>query len=156
VEKFPLLILHNRIKSTTDSTLSEITIPQEEFFCYALEDGYHRFKIFGKTRIGAGVYPITLRRSGGLFKKYSKRFNSEHPMVWIRNIKNFKWVYYHIGNTVNDTDGCPVLGHAYSLDKEKNLFVVWNSTGAYSEFHSLIKNAIENGRRVFTCIKDGD
>lgn len=68
-------------------------------------------KVAGKTAIPCGRYEV-------LLNNYSPKFGNREPykslcggcVPLISNIPNFSGVRIHIGNTENDTDGCPLVG----------------------------------------------
>jgi len=93
-----------------ESTLGTLSL-DKRFLCFTLEDSHHEQKIPGKTRIPSGIYDIDLRTEGGLQTRYANRFPDFHEgMVWIRNVPNFSFIYFHIGNDSDDTSGCILTG----------------------------------------------
>ncbi len=80
-----------------------------------LEDPSQHQKIPGKTRIPAGTYELSLRRKSPMADRYRERFGPMHKgMIWLRDVPDFQWVYFHIGNDPEDTEGCLLVGEAMS------------------------------------------
>jgi len=107
------------------------------FDCFTLEDGHKETKVKGKTRIPAGRYPIIMRMYGEHFEKYSKRFGEEHPIIEIGNVPNFTDILIHIGNYIEDTEGCILPGTRFGWDG-KRAYYVSNSTEAYLRLHKWV------------------
>ena len=144
-----------RMRSSEHDTIGFLFL-NNKFFCYTLDDSEQEVKIPGKTRIPAGRYKVTLRRAGGFYSKYTKRFGEEHPILWIRSVPNFNWIYFHCGNTKEDTSGCILLGDDYRIQPDGSMFL-YNSTKTYLRFHKKVKKAIEKiGEKVFVTIVDSD
>lgn len=82
------------------------------FMCYTLEDEIREvpgvpvadWKIKGQTAIPRGTYRVTLERSA--------RFGPE--TLTVHDVPGFTAIRMHAGNTVADTEGCPLLGMAIS------------------------------------------
>lgn len=78
--------------------------------CYTLEDQVREvpgrpvaeWKVHGQTAIPAGRYAITLENS--------PRFGAN--TLTVNAVPGFGGVRMHAGNTVDDTEGCPLLGMA--------------------------------------------
>lgn len=87
-------------KQTSEySTLGELFL-EDLFECYTLEDPVRETKLYGKTAIPAGVYPIRLT--------FSPRFKCVLPLLL--NVPNFEGVRIHTGNIAEDTEGCILVG----------------------------------------------
>ena len=82
-----------------------------EFLCWTLENPKHKKKIWGDTRIPAGVYNIKLRTAGKFHRRYKKRFPDIHKgMLHLQDVPNFKYILIHCGNSKKDTHGCILTG----------------------------------------------
>ena len=112
-------------------------------YCYTLENGYHAKKIFGETRIPPGRRKITLRYEGGMYERYKKRFKKDYPMLWIKDINNFTYVYFHIGNTTKDTEACILVGDKY-IKRDDGSHFLYNSKITYIKLHRIIVDKIIN------------
>lgn len=130
-----------RIVSDGESTIGLLFL-DGRFICFTLEDEYRDKKVYGDTRIPAGLYSMGLRTIGRLHKKYSK-FPDHIGMLWIKNIPNFTLVYLHIGNDQEDTLGCPLVGEI--ANAQPGDMRLMNSTIAYRKLYSLVAPAAESG-----------
>lgn len=92
-----------RTKSTPEYTVGKLFI-DGKLECFTLEDPFRKKKIQGQTRIGSGVYNILLRFSPKFTPRYA------HNMLWVSEVENFEYILIHPGNTVDDTDGCILVG----------------------------------------------
>lgn len=105
--------------------------------CWTLEDRYSRSKIYGETRIPAGLYRMRKRNWGGTFGKYRDRFGHEF-VVEICDVPNYSDVLIHIGNTANNTLGCLLVGcHAnksFGQDPDADP-TIGHSTKAYLDLY---------------------
>jgi hypothetical protein len=119
------------------------------FSCYTLEDEYRAQKLRGETRIPGGRYRVELRREGGMHQRYGDRFSDIHDgMLWLRDVPSFKWVYIHVGNTDDDTEGCILVAdQAYSNVSDEGR--IGKSTPAYRRIYSLIAKQIQGGNNVW-------
>ena len=87
------------------------------FMGFGLEDTYRNpgYKLAGKTAIPYGRYALRLRVEGGMHQRYSDRWPWHEGMLWLQDVPNFEWVYMHPGNTVDHTEGCPLIGEALDM-----------------------------------------
>lgn len=112
--------------------------------CWTLEDpireqvnegGYFwesEFKVPKKTAIPSGRYELTVRRS--------QRFGRD--LVEILRVPDFTAVLCHGGNTVEDTEGCPLLGMERNLREGR----VWNCAPAVDLFTNIVREALKADR----------
>lgn len=134
------------IASTTDSTASMLFIDDVHCF-FVIEDGYRANKVAGKTRIPPGPYYLQARMQGRFAEQYKRKFG--HPFaVEIMGIENFSDVLIHIGNTVEDTRGCPLICMGFRIDKKTGNYVGIDSTIAYKDFFSRIKDRLDKGEYI--------
>jgi len=124
-------------------------------YCMGLEDTKREEKVAGKTRIPAGRYPITLRTGSPKANRYKNRYKKE-GMLWLRDVPGFKYVYLHIGNDEEDTEGCILVGQAViqSIEEGRLEQKLYNSTTVYLDLHDKVAGAICNGEEVFITVLD--
>ena len=134
-----------RYRGTTIATLGHFMLRGEstwEQLCFALEDRSRPLgvKVRGTTRIPAGRYAIELRTEGGMHARYQVGQGAGHRgMLWLRDVPGFKWVYIHIGNDDDDTEGCILVGE----DRNEAACTIGRSRAAYSRIYPRIAAAIE-------------
>ncbi len=121
------------------------------FECYTLEDQYQEVKVYGETCIPEGTYPIEYRNEGGFFNRYTKKFPTIHKgrgMLEIKDIKDFKWVLFHLGNSDENSAGCVLVGSTQQdLDVSKDGWIS-NSKLAYTNFYPKVADALDRGEKV--------
>lgn len=146
-----LLVL--RYSNEDGSTLG-LFLTNGKFTCYTLEDAFHIVKIPGETRIPEGTYKVELRKWGEHHEKYNNKFPEFHKgMLQIMDVPNYDDILIHIGNFVNDTEGCLLVGDT-SINNINEPDVINNSTIAYKRMYPSIANAIESGEEVLITYKD--
>ena len=120
-----------------------------EFFCYTLEDtdryltsdmsleDIQSKKIYGKTAIPKGVYFIDMNTVSTKFKDrlWAKPYDGKLPRLL--NVPGYEGVLIHIGNTVEDTSGCILVGTEYSDG------FLRNSATAFTSLMSVLTNTKE-------------
>ena len=129
-----------------------------EQLCFTLEDQRRRGeKVAGETSIPVGTYEILLREEGGMHQSYLRRFMDlpHHGMLWLQNVPDFKWVYLHVGNDPEDTEGCPLLGSPPNVNAEGE-FSVYQSTAAYRKVYPLLADKLVAGDRVVLQVRERD
>lgn len=102
--------------------------------CETLEDAV-RFtgeKVFGKTAIPFGEYVVIIN--------HSNRFNRLLPLLLA--VPNFEGIRIHPGNTIEDTEGCILVGTARVAD------TVVNSRVAFNILFEKMQTAIERGESI--------
>lgn len=154
-------LLNRRISSGAESTLGTLfellieppKVPKPRFLCYMLEDQWNDPKIPGETRIPPGRYQIKLRTEGGLHKKYGERFQWHRGMLWLQDVPNFKWIYIHVGNDDDDTEGCPLVGDA-QVSNNVGRGSLGNSVAAYRRLYQEIVARLSAGEEVWITMED--
>lgn len=128
-----------RRKVITDKS----TIGELDVFGYnviTLEDTKRQHKVWGETRIPAGTYKLQLRAAGGMHERYKAKYGSKHHgMLHLKEVPFFEWVYIHIGNTPEDTEGCILVGKQAGEDQ------IYSSRDAYWAIYPSIQEAIQDG-----------
>lgn len=151
-----------RFDSTADSTLGAIftlvtvaLMPEEvrkpAFRCFTVEDEYRPSKVKGETRIPQGRYEIKLRAAGSMHPKYASKFPGLHRgMLWLQNVPGFEYVYIHIGNDDDDTEGCILVGRGVDAETK----TVSKSAFMYESLYREIIEAFDAGKQVFIDVRD--
>ncbi len=120
----------------------------EVFECFTLEDQYQEKKVYGETCIPEGTYPVEFSKEGGFHNRYKAKYDFHKGMLEIKDIPNFKWVLFHLGNTDENTAGCVLVGDTQQdLDVSKDGFI-GSSGNAYKKFYPKVATALENGESV--------
>jgi hypothetical protein len=117
-----------------------------ELLCYCLEDAIRQTKIAKQTAIPTGVYPVRFRKEGRLHTIYQQKFVFHKGMLEICELPNFKFVMFHIGNDIGDTEGCPLVGTKPELVNGD--FRVNNSTSTYIEVYPKIAALLLSNKEV--------
>ncbi|MCK4883583.1 MAG: hypothetical protein KAS30_01805 [Candidatus Diapherotrites archaeon] len=117
-----------RLEKTEDGIRGVLLI-EGIIFCYTLE---HPTKF-----LKSGTYPAKFEHSNKFNRKlYELKATGDRTEIKI-----------HIGNTMADTEGCPLLG--LSLGKYKGKWAVLESGSAVDLFHAEL-----NGEDINVCILD--
>ena len=153
-----LELLCRRISSGDESTLGTLfdttDLDKPEFLCYILEDQFNEPKIPGETRIPAGRYKITLRNEGGMTQRYGKRFPGLHKgMIWLLDVPGFTFIYMHIGNKDDDSEGCLLVGDGQISNVEERGQIM-SSVIAYRRLYARIVSQIEANSDVWITVED--
>jgi hypothetical protein len=143
-----LNLLLQRFPSLEDSTLGGVSI-DGRFCAFTLEDERRDVKVKGETRIPAGTYTIKLRTEGKVNEKYAGKFPEHRGVLWLQNVPGFEWVYIHIGNTDDHTEGCILVGDVAMVHGE-----LGQSTAAYRRIYGQVLNAIQAGEPVSIEVRD--
>jgi len=140
-----------------DSTLGRLSLDIDAaivHLCFTIEDERRKVKVPGETAIPTGVYEIALRTEGTLTKKYAKRFPEMHKgMLHLQSIPDFKFVYLHIGNDDDDTEGCPLTVTTPFVDG-KGEFTGGGSKDAYVKLYQKVIAAMDAGESVMLTVSE--
>lgn len=125
-----------RVAQGKESTLSHLYI-DGIFQCFLLEDKIREKKIMYKTAIPEGIFTLRLNTWGGMNKTYFPKYGPMHKgMIEIAELPTFSSVYIHVGNTIEHTSGCPLVGLSYI--KKDGDFQVLQSTDAYKQVYKKL------------------
>ncbi len=139
-----------RISSGNESTLGQLYIDGKPE-AFTLEDQYQAEKVKGETRIPEGKYAVALNENvTPLTEKYRKKFHFFTYHLEIKDVKGFKNVYIHLGNTDENTQGCVLVGDSLT----NNIYKVGNIEDGFlgnsgQAFERIYK-------KVFTALKSGE
>ena len=140
-------LLLQRFAGTELDTLGLLMI-DKRFTAFTIEDAFHAQKIYGRTRIPAGVYKLTLVDSPHFTPILG------HKMIMLNDVPNYQGVLIHPGNTDADTEGCLLVGNLshYNPDGESRID---ESKLAYGRIYPFIAQAIATEGATIEII-DGD
>ncbi|MEO5912074.1 MAG: DUF5675 family protein [Pelobium sp.] len=132
-----------RVGKGKNSTLSHL-YTGNKFLCFLLEDRVGSDKIAGVTCIPEGHYQLKLHTQGRMHQQYLSRFPTLHQgMLEIAGIENFSGVFLHIGNTHEDTRGCPLTGHSWNRNGQD--YEVLQSAYSYQYVYTFLKSLVLKG-----------
>ena len=144
-------------KDSTNGLLFDITGGKRRFLCYTLEDEHREDKVMGETRVPAGTYRITLRKTGGFHGRYLKKYGEMHKgMLWVRDVPNFEYILIHTGNTDEHTAGCLLVGDSQQANFGDSDGFVGSSTQAYKRIYPMVAEVLEGGGNVTISYRDFD
>ena len=122
-----------RVAQGKNSTLSHLYI-DGIFQCFLLEDKIRAVKIMKQTAIPEGIFRLQLNTWGGMNKTYFPKYGPIHKgMIEIADLPTFSAVYIHVGNTIVETAGCPLVGLSYI--KKDGEYQVLQSADAYRQVY---------------------
>lgn len=141
-------------KEATLGTLHDVTDQYHpKFGCYVLEDQHNEPKVPGETRIPSGRYKVILRTEGGMNKRYGKRFHWHRGMLWLQDVPDFTFIYIHVGNKDDDSEGCLLVGDG-QISNVVERGQVTSSVTAYTRLYNQIVAALDDGEEVWIEIED--
>lgn len=123
-----------------------------DFICYSLEDQFNEPKVPRETRIPPGRYEIKLRTEGGMHGRYGNRFSWHKGMLWLQDVPDFEWVYIHVGNDDDDSEGCILVGDGQRTNVTERGNVT-TSVAAYTRLYNKIVTALET-EQVFINVEE--
>ena len=91
------------------------------FECFTLEDKDRKLeaggeKIYGQTAIPRGTYEVIIN--------FSQRFSRDMPLLL--DVPGYSGVRIHAGNTIEDTEGCILVGGSRGDQRVNNSRVAFN------------------------------
>ena len=127
-----------RIAKRADYTIGRLEDENGVKICVTLEPKYRDYKggelkVPRKSAVPEGTYPVVVTKS--------KKFGKYLPLLV--GVPGFEGVRIHSGNTVNDTEGCILVGQ--NLIKGKVLLSRLTL--------EKVMRLIENEKRIFLTIK---
>lgn len=142
-----------RVEETDDYTFGLLfdDTAVREFLCETLEDESRVVKLPGETRIPAGRYELKLRTEGGMDARYVDRFPEIHRgMIHLQDVPNFEFIYIHIGNREDETEGCILVGE--TNEAQRAVGFLSNSRLTYLRIYKRITDAIEDGEAFINIV----
>lgn len=121
-----------------------------KFGFFTCEDQYQEVKVLKETRIPNGKYQVKLRDAGGMTIRYASRFPFHRGMLHLQDVPGFEYVYIHIGNDDDDTEGCVLVGRG--INTANNECSVSDSTSAYTQLYNLILHAMDRDEEIWISV----
>jgi hypothetical protein len=150
-------VIVSRNEEYQGSTIGEMTVDGAHI-CYTLEDGYQEKKVYGETRIPAGIYELELQTVGRFHERYSRVTwlpeGMHRGMIHVKDVPGFTGILMHTGNTKLNTDGCLLVGKGFS--KHDDGFFLERSRDAYKIAYPVIADQLSAGERVYIEYQDND
>lgn len=116
-----------RVEQTEEATIGVLVVDGESI-CWTLEEPWRQNKQ-NVSCIPIGRYPLVL--------EYSP---SKRQKLWtIKDVPNRSYVRIHTGNTVDDTEGCPLTGSTPGVLNGKR--AVLGSKTAFKAFMAALDGA---------------
>lgn len=146
-------ILLQRLYGGVDDTIGTLFI-NGDFECFTLEDEARETKLRGETRIPSGRYQIKFRNVlSGKTKRYRSKFDWFTWHLELQGVPGFKYIYIHIGNDDDDTDGCILVGYSVDFNRHESQYL-GRSTQAFETFYKKVAVALEEGVEVYITVSD--
>lgn len=112
--------------------------------CWTLEDTKRGVKVPGETRIPAGTYRVGLRTDGPTAQKYAAAYPGHIGMLHVLDVPEFTFIYFHTGVTVQDTQGCVLVGN--DCTKGLHEWVLADSRACYKRIYPELAAAAKKGQ----------
>jgi hypothetical protein len=144
-----IVVYNQRILKHNESTAGVFSIEKNPIG-WIVEDIERPVKIPKITGISSGEYPLgickvltplTVKHRAN--KAYEGWFDFH---IQVLNVPNFQGIFFHIGNTSKDTDGCQVGGKTLGF-KDNELFSP-ESAVLMKEFYGEVYPLLEKGWEV--------
>ncbi len=134
------------IAQTADSTLS-ILQHGGKFLGFIIEDGRRDIKEFGLTRIPGETYELIPVRDAEHVKllQFSKAQWGHEFILLFNKVMNFSAVYYHWGNFVEETKGCPLINATIGFKEDSQVYYGGGSRDQYRKFYNYIAPFVKAG-----------
>lgn len=130
----------------------DLTNVTPQFICYVLEDQFNEPKVPGETRIPPGRYQIKLRTEGGMHERYGNRFDFHKGMIWLQDVPDFTFIYIHVGNKDDDSEGCLLVGDG-QISNVVERGQVTSSVVAYTRLYKTIVDALDAEEQVWITVE---
>ena len=132
-----------RFSDDGETTIGMLTV-NGKFYCYTLEDTFHKEKIAGETRIPAGTYNIRYRKEETeLTMKYRERYYEWFTWhLQLQDVPGFDSVYIHNGGDHTNTEGCILVSDSLNVSSEKTFLT--NSRETYRRLYGYIREQLDN------------
>lgn len=131
-------------------------------YVWLLEDAFKEKKVAGETRIPAGTYKLSLKKSGRIYNAYIKhnnakirQFTEKYGVLAIEDVPGYDGIILHIGNSSSDTKGCPLVGNGVN-NNSMDVGYISESTLAYDRVLDAVSSALEKNDDMVIKVLDYD
>lgn len=129
-----MIITVKRLYHDSDATLGALLV-DGHLVGFTCEDEPREDKVAGETRIPAGEYKLGIRKGSPMANRYDARYEGHDGMLWLQDVPGFEYVYFHTGNTDDDTEGCILMGLTASVVTMS----VGRSRDCYQAFYGMVR-----------------
>ena len=145
-----------RFSESPESTIG-LLYEGKYFNCFTLEDQYQKIKVEGETRIPEGLYQVKQRKVlSGLTKKYRAKYPWFDYHFMLQDVPNFNYVYIHVGNDDDHTDGCILIGDRLKSNKVDDVNNLGSSTPAFERLYKRMKDALTVEINIINISKNSE
>ena len=126
----------------------------DQFYCYTLEDTFHKVKVPGETRIPAGTYEVKfMPHVTPLTEKYRTRYPEWFTFhLHLQNVPNFTGIYIHNGGTFKDTEGCILVSDSLTMSDEATFLS--NSRNTFKMLYQHLSTLLNQQKRIIIKVQD--
>jgi hypothetical protein len=112
----------------------------------------------GHPRKPAGRYGVSLRRAGGIYENYRRRFGDWFDGIPLLDVPGRAFIEIHIGNTMADTEGCSLLGANYEgpMISASRHYEVRRSEEAFRRIYPMIRDAVSGDGAIWETLVEKD
>lgn len=131
VEEEKQLIIHAYRDYHEHGTHTELVLPNGEVF-YCLENPWLHNEPY-ESCIPEGLYELRFRDSEVVTRTSGGQYHRGYQVI---DVPNRTFIMFHVGNYVEDTDGCVLVGSSFDFDHIDGVTqpVVWSSMKAFEKF----------------------
>lgn len=148
--KFDGVAVLDREERFHDRTLGKLRIEGMSVLC-TLEDAIRDEKQYGITAIPAGEYPLRIiKELTPKTRRYRDRFDWFEYFIEICDVPSFSNIYIHLGNTPEDSLGCPLVAYGFTPDNK----LTGTSTKAMRALYEHLYPKLEAGEQWKIQVKN--
>jgi hypothetical protein len=148
------VIYFDLLEKTENCTLSTVSVERSDgsrqFVAFCLEDAVRYVKVKGKSCIAplGACFQIVPRFDGKTHARLKSKYNTPFALQ-LAQVANFQGVLLHEGETIKDTEGCPLIALEYAIDGKD--FKLRNSKIGYLSLFAIVKKWIKDGIVPWAC-----
>ena len=131
-----------------------LLLANRKFYCYTLEDTFHKEKIAGETRIPAGTYAVRFRKEETPFTKTMRQRYPEW-FTWhlqLQKVPGFDSIYIHNGGDHTDTEGCILVSDRLTIGEGSTTLT--HSRETFKRLYRWLSEKLYDNIPVRIVVKD--